>query len=1778
MGTLKVGSFNRSAVVDTPEKQGSRGPEDAERNPRAAASAEAHEEQRQASEANDGKRPITLEELLALSENNPNARKIGEDLARFNKLIDGPERDEQLKILNTKAIFFLGRPLADLMDANQKTGTKSENIGLSQFRFSKDQIRFSGAFLASTRELDAIRKKDQEQGVKNGLAEQAMVILRNLREVLMPTDMRTAAEKALKESITEKLGSQLDEIRSTKADTQRPETEPVAKLSEASEVKQGSMTESKSAANPETKPATTADAKAAVSTEVKPEAKSDATPESKAERPSRLYPLQAEQTDPVTQTNVQLLEKALHAPGIYGLPFGEHVDFKQLKDVLEGLPVEQRQFVINEYPNVSQSGNRFFSDLRWAAGDQLGAVKEIENLLDRKKGVTDWAGDLQDDLVQLRDLRKVHDMTATAVEAIPGGHGLLKAADSLGIKDARIANVETAMRHTIAMMPSNALEELKTQHNDLYNQLTTDANVDKDTKDALKIMLENPQWGKSPDLVNRMVRIGLDSNNFDLFKDAMRFSSQEARDAFAKTPEAQEAKRKYSLGAEVVADLISKGNESLITELHQNTMGFGWLGAKREEVRRLVEFADPADRAAFTKGESLSRLKHPSEDQKALIDYFRAVDQALKDATKYDKTEYDVLKHKMMGTPELFSELRTLHSDGIFGALQKDDFNGMKKVVENLSEESWMSLRKNPEHLDKLNEYLKTFLQDDRQRAEIMHMLHEKVGDKSKDKLTYEQSREKGKRSVEQFFSEQVAENPLDPHGQTNSRLSKLERILNLTPEEKAQYRKDPKAIDKLVSADLQGDELLVARRKLKQILAGDDKADSISEAILANLHEADNATRARRLESALSTIDLKRLADPKTDEDKELRNSFEGIIRHLCDQSGHGRQRDLEGNTVSYGEYDKYIKKTFETGTVSMEMKTSFLKGSGVSIEDLMHLSKEDVQKLLAKNDPGAMWMQNDIFKSKEQMELAREILQLKNPNQITEVMRIRAAAVGFNEPIGKVIDTLATMKPKERAALEDQYLKYGTTITADLLHTATGAERRKLVDMYSPVPIGQRIISLQKELSRQDGAADGVLMGAAVDAHAKVAKVYAQNKEAMNKLDDKTREKLFTALENYYEAKANYVMTKRETAEAVSEATTILMSVAISIADPPASAAILASAGVVGAGVKLQMTRAMMGSDFDESQSAKIAASGFLDMSFGFADKVIPISKLIRIDEKIAAEASEAVCNKINGTAAKSIINEDAKDLLQKGMAEMSHTHCAFGSKEFDHEVHELATSLLKPGADKHTVEDLAKLIKTETRERISANAGQKLRNEVYKATEFSATETATGVSKEKILDPEKLKGNEELAIKSSTEMVSSLLKCMEMRVAGHTLGKLTDLANLQLAKSELFAAAKEALPKENYLRVIENTKLLEKRLSNNPKEATRTLEEVRRFFEARPQSLDVDLSKVPNPEHLKKLGEMTLFEVAHAHQIDQGMNNTCNVTVLQKQLAFNAPRRYAQLAADASVNDNCVIADGTSIKPSQRGAFILDDEGKIYEKRRDNWTTFEDLKRENFRSPSGKIMQTVIANAHWSRVERDMCVLETPEGLFVVPPKTEGAIVKKFAPGEIAFFGTETQHELRYKKGDSWVPFLNPDAADNELDINYSSPHIGSEHLEDMYNQVAGPGHFDKGFVLIGPAPQSADPNLLEEMSKSQTFVGSEEQLKQILIDRFASERGATALAVDAGKLEPGMGAGGHIVLGLYNQTEDNCMILNSWGRKHDKQMGFKQLFDCLLKEQFDGTPEQ
>lgn len=1725
-------------MVDKPEKQGSRGSEDAERNPRAAAS-EALESHKSASEAANGKQLMRLQELLDRSKSDPIARDIVEGLNKLNKVTDEKTRTELVRWLGNSAQMHFGRDLADLKELQHLPHSKHDKELESLLWKGRNIISFTGDVpKVITQELKALRDEERKQGKTQGFAEHAMAMIKNLKESLLPPDMKQSADKALRESIAEQLEPELKGLREKRATNSK------------SGVGSGSETKTTSS---ETKD----------------------TPE---ERPPQtmLVVGEVKTYDEETLTNVQLLEKALHVPGPFGLPFGEHVDFKQLKDVIEGLPLEKRQQVAEAFASESQSQTTFFSELRWKGGDHPSDVQEIEALFQRRQGVTDWAGDLQNDLIKLKELKQKGAGVTAAFNVATGTIGLPQLAEQIGLRDPQVANVERAMRQTIAMMPAKAIAELAVGHRELFQQLTTDANVGAETRAALKIMLENPAWAQEPEAVTKMVRLAIDHNNFDLFKDAMRLAAPEARQEFAKSKEAKEVIQKYSLQGEAVSDLIARGNESLVTGLHQNTSWYGWLGANKEEVARLVEFANPDDRAAFTKGEALAKLKHPTEDQKDLINYFRTVDQALKTATLYDKTQYDLLKRKMTGTPEIYSDLRKLHGDGFFGNFQKNDLNGMKKVVENISEENWKSLRENPSHLAKLSDDLKDFLNDG-ERAQIMQMLSEKVGDKAKDSLTYEKSKEKGKRSVEEYFREEVAQDSWNAVSQKNFRLSKLDRILQLTPAEKEAYKKDQKSIDKLISSELQGDELLVAKRKLQQILKGNEKADPISEALLANMHEGSNAARARKLEIALASMSPDLLKNPKSNEDKEVRKSLEEMVKRFCDDTGRGPQYDTEGQLIREAQYEEYIKKTFDAGAVPLDLKASLWRESKISIDDLTHLSKDEVQKLMSKA-PEAQYLQNEVFKSKEQAELAREVLQLNNPKDITSAMRIRAAVVGFDEPLSGVIEKLGNLKPKERKAIEQEYLKYHSTMNADLLHAASGADRRKLVELYAPLTMGQKIISLQKDLVKQDGAADSLIMKGAVDAHARIAKVYAENKEAIAKLDPKTREELEAALENYFVAKANFVTTKRESAEAVANATTMLLGITLSIADPPATAAILASAGVVGAGVKLEMTRAMMGSDFDESQSLKIAGSGFMDISFGFADKVIPLSKLLKLDAKVAAATTDAVCERIGTAKTVSLIRDDAREIMQKGMSEMSLTHCAFGSKEFEHEVHKLAKSLVKEGADPNEVNYLVGLIKEETSKRLSSNVQQKIRNELYKAGETSTLETGTELTKEAVLEPEKFK-LDELGIKSTSDMTAALLKYIEFRAAGKMIGKTLDHANLQLARRDLFESAKNALPNEKFTRMIEHTKILENRIAN-PKESAKTLREIAHFFKPREEGLAIDLSKVPDADTLKILGQQTMYELAHPDKIHQGLNETCNATVVQKLLAFNLPHRYAQMQKEAAVFDRWITADGTVLKPSEFGAFIPDKQTLSYLNNQQDMKFDADLDRRYSWRSSEKIMQTLLINAHWQRMERTLNIIENSDGVFIVPPRTAGSLVRKYAPGEVAFFGTDSQQQLKYQRDGKWFAFKklrNTEESGADSSIFVKSPQIGSEHIKDMYDQVAGPGSVSRDMVLIGSPSEDENPKLVEELAKSQTFVDSEETLRQIMVSRLKSNQVAFAIAVDAKKFDPSQPeTGGHIILGKYDPEKDNCSIFNSWGRQEINR-SFKELFNCLLEETFNGTSE-
>lgn len=1583
---------------------------------------------------------------------------------------------------------------------------------------------------ASTREIKALCDEDRKAG-KPGLAQNLLAMLEALKKH-PHTHERDDQEKNLKSSITEMLAPQLKHLRE--------------KLFQ---------------------PRTGQEVQSEKPILVSQKALEDHTKQT-------VLTGNASESSEQVRTAVQLLEKALHAPGSFGLPFGEHVDFNRLKELVGGLTIDDRMTLVKAFEQESKSKTSFFNELKWLGHSSPLEVQEVEGLFMRRRGLTDWASDLQSDVIKLRELNERNKVAGMISGGLPAPIRHLEQTKLFGVelKDPQIANVEHAMRQTVAMMPEQAIKELKSRHPELYKSLISEEVVGRDTREALKIMTETPGWAKSLESVTSLVRIALKSNNYELFKDAMMFSSAKTRDDFSKTSEAQQAKSQYVLNHESVEDLISKGSESLATSLHLNTRAFGWLGANREEIDRLVETCDSSDRLAFTAGEQLSHsTKAFTKVEQEQVNFFRSVDAALKQATLYDKTQYDLLKHKLLDAPEIYEQLRMQHSDGILGAFQKNNFSGMKKVVENISEEEWKQLRNNPEEVKKLDQGLKEFL-NPLERIELLQMLTDKLGDAQKDKLTFEQSKELGKRSIEKFFKEEVAENSWDKESQKKCRLAKLERLTQLTNDEKNEYRKNPDVLNKLVKETFEPKEAIIANRLLQQVIKNDNKKDLVCEALFCDLRGENGMKRARALEAALTTIDLGNF--PKTAEDRKLQEAFSETIKEFCDEAGLGPKYGRANQLLQAAQYDRYIKETFETGRVSISLKRPFINDSPLAVTDITGLDTAEKKRLFSDDQIGGA-LRKILFKTPEQATLARELQQFKDPKDVPEFMRIRAAVVGFDEPVGKIVEKLASMTPSELRRLENDYLRYHSILSSDLLHVAKGADRRELADIYAKDTLGQKLVTQGHELTKQDGLFDPLLIAGAREAHSRTAKVYAENKELMSKLDAPTREKIESALENYFLAKSNYIQTKRETAEAVSEATTMLLAVAVSIADPPATAAILTSAGVVGGSVKLGMTRAMMGSDFDESKALKIAASGFLDVSFGFADKVIPISKLIKIDAKVAAEASEAVCNKLSSTSAQSSLKTDAKNLLAREMSEMSRTHCAFGTKEFEHEVKKVAASILESGADDKAIADVANLISKETKNRISANLKQRLRNELYKAGESSSVETASGVTKESILDPDKIKSNE-LAIKSTSEMVNSLLKCMEMRVAGKAFERISEHTKLELAKHELFTSVKNALPEKNFKRVIEHAKVLEERL-NDPKETAECLRQISHFFKPRPKGLDIDLSRVPSESMKAHLGESTLFELAYPQHIRQGFHSTCNAAIIQKNLAFENPAKYAQIAARTSVFDVCDNAHGSTFKPSEFGAFISDEESSIFLGRRNDWKSDEDIRGKLFRPPNSKAMQTSIINSYWQSADRELHVLERDGKMIIANAETPGAERKTFGAGEIAFFGTKEGHQLRYKKDGEWKPFYNDEIGpDNDL-VTHSTPQLGSEHLQSLKNQLAGKDKIDDGFVLIGPVPENANQSTIETLSKSQTFVANSEDLKSILINRHEKGSALTSIAVDSGKLYPGQDGGPHVILARYNQASDGCKIFDSFGQSVESDVEFTHLFNSLLKETFDGTPE-
>lgn len=706
------------------------------------------------------------------------------------------------------------------------------------------------------------------------------------------------------------------------------------------------------------------------------------------------------------------------------------------------------------YAAGSDADKQFILELKEKVRGQTAQSKIPAQFYERRQTVQEWAKELSCHIEKLHGLSKSADVSEP--QSQPVG---LNAALSRGVsRKKEIHLTETEIRKALAMMPEKEIRDLQSmeEYKQIVSDLLYNSVISSWTRQAAQIFL-TPGWQKSPESVRQLASISIKDNSFELLKSTCRYCTPEVRQSFRQSAEAAEAKKVFSMYGKHLNEVLLHGQESLTTQLGTaEGFAFGWFGlANKEEIKKFVDKATSEDRHRYLLGEKLAHRSNLDAEEKQAVSFYKEVDAALRAATNpvINSKQYDLLRNKLVGGEEIYAALRELHKDEYFGLVRSNDMKAMRRAVELLSLKDWTSLRDNPGRFADLDQRIRAFL-NPQEHHEIMGMLRAKVGEKGKDNLTFEESQKRGRVPIE------ISLLGSDPERwnfvwttQNTNQFEKLQMILQMSQLEVNSYLKDkgnPRYLDTLIEAQLEGDCRLVAERCLKLALqTGKLETDEISNALIARLAGEPVCEQLKKFELILSRPGvMARLRSPQDAETKSLRASLDGMVKEFVESM---KRLDLNVGKTNVMSPADYSRKIFESGAIPIDLRLLLSGGFALSLNDLMKLSADERRILTAGPDSGGnAFLQKKVFTTNEQLQFAVDIL-ATGKKEPSEIDRIRAAVIGLSEDRGRVILRLSSLNPADLKRTIKAYSEaYGASLAHDLFVSATGRLRIQVQEIF--------------------------------------------------------------------------------------------------------------------------------------------------------------------------------------------------------------------------------------------------------------------------------------------------------------------------------------------------------------------------------------------------------------------------------------------------------------------------------------------------------------------------------------------------------------------------------------------------------------------------------------------------------------------------------------------------------------------------------------------------------
>ncbi|MBK9279066.1 MAG: LysM peptidoglycan-binding domain-containing protein [Candidatus Obscuribacter sp.] len=870
-------------------------------------------------------------------------------------------------------------------------------------------------------------------------------------------------------------------------------------------------------------------------------------------------------------------------------------------------------------------------------------------------------------------------------------------------------NIEKDLRDTISTLNSKQVEELDRTYQERYGKslkdvLKDDPNLPKETKEALGIYLKGTDKMTPADTL-AVAQIGLDSKNTDIFQEAFRGASPEARAQFLSEGGEDKVKKAfgsvsyddttgettYSRNSEVdhAMDYVRQGKLDASTKIADNS---SWMGDNEEAIEQALGQMTQAERQSYAAGKKLAEAGEGttlSDSDKASLEYYNKVHGAMENAgneREVAKWE-DIINHGKDGS--LVTKLAA------HGGMFDDSMDDVLTTIENMPKEDWQRLKTDPEFRKQIEQTLAIDLSNS-EMAQAREVL-----DKKMQAETYEESKTQ-QRSVIDSVQEKS--------GFFNDNEEGIIKALeNMTPDEQRRYREDPafrRDLKEALESSLDsGSEQAAANRILERVARGEKpESDIVAKLEMHSTHmNVDEAKVVADMEEAFRKDPTlrERLNNPQTPEDRDMSEKFKSAL----------------SRTLDADEIEQYAKPLLETGHIPFAVKAELYKGvfndDEQGVYDALKKGRgteADWKELIADPEKTLPFM------SKEEREVALNIARQKGEMKPED--ELRAAMLGAGTDEAKIKEVLQGIKPEDRQSLKDAYeKKYGTSLLGDVMDELGGSDKAMAArDLRGPQTSRETYNEARDEVYKSaDGLGKwwvknvwdgtGEMTQDQLEQYSKSMGDYSTRYQEMPPEERKKFEQdLSKSLELYQKSES-------AAADMVVDSAIIAAGVAGAKFTGGVSLSLLAYTSIGGAMFKVGTKSAIMGADYDfgSSQILSDGATGAVDAATIFLGPA-QAAQMLKMGERSAVTAAHTVIAQADDVAkatGKQLLKEGSGEMLEREMREQVAVAISNGAQGVDDKaIRQIAEKVAANADDAPQVQQMLKATLTEAIEKEAAS----------------------------------------------------------------------------------------------------------------------------------------------------------------------------------------------------------------------------------------------------------------------------------------------------------------------------------------------------------------------------------------------------------------------------------------------------------------------------------------